>query len=166
MKIKKKMVSVFCSAILFGGMVSVAMPDVQASVEQSKQVDGSYLTMEESASGRSQNETSKGEYIMVGECSITKAGRGRIYVYAGTTARRTVNLVSTIVYVDQYNEKDDAWDQIDAWRQDAQNDYYVSTSKYIKVDPGYFYRVRADHFAGMQYPYESTYSFTDGIKID
>ncbi len=166
MKIKKKMVSVLCSAILLSGMVTVAMPDVQASIEQTKQVDGSYLTMEESASGRSQNEASKGEYIMVGECSITKAGRGRIYVYAGTTANRTVNLVSTIVYVDQYNEKDDAWDQIDAWRQDAQNDYYVSTSKYIKVDPGYFYRVRADHFAGMQYPYEETYSFTDGIKID
>ncbi|MDO4600075.1 MAG: hypothetical protein Q4B39_07650 [[Ruminococcus] gnavus] len=166
MKIKKKIVSMFCSAILLAGMTSVAMPDVQASVEQTKQVDGSYLTMKESASGSSRNEASKGEYIMVGECSITKAGRGRIYVYAGTTARRTVNLVSTIVYVDQYNEKDDAWDQIDAWRQDAQNDYYVSTSKYIKVDPGYFYRVRADHFAGMQYPYESTYSFTDGIKID
>lgn len=166
MKITKKMVSVLCSAVLLGGMVTVAMPDVQASVEQTKQVDGSYLTMEESASGRSQNEASKGEYIMVGECSITKAGRGRIYVYAGTTARRTVNLVSTIVYVDQYNEKDDAWDQIDAWSEDAYNDYYVSTSKYIKVDPGYFYRVRADHFAGMQYPYESTYSFTDGIKID
>lgn len=166
MKIKKKIVSILCSAILLAGMASVTMPDVQASVGQTTQVDGSYLTMKESASGSSRNEASKGEYIMVGECSITKAGRGRIYVYAGTTARRTVNLVSTIVYVDQYNEKDDAWDQIDAWRQDAQNDYYVSTSKYIKVDPGYFYRVRADHFAGMQYPYEETYSFTDGIKID
>ena len=166
MKIKKKIVSMLCSAILLGGMANVAMPDVQASVEQTKQVDGSYLTMEESASGSSRNEASKGEYIMVGECSITKAGRGRIYVYAGTTARRTVNLVSTIVYVDQYNEKDDAWDQIDAWSEDAYNDYYVSTSKYIKVDAGYFYRVRADHFAGMQYPYEETYSFTDGIKID
>ena len=166
MKIKKKMVSILCFAILLGGMASVAMPDVQASVEQTKQVDGSYLTMEESAFGSSRNEASKGEYIMVGECSITKAGRGRIYVYAGTTARRTVNLVSTIVYVDRYNEERDAWSQIDAWSEDAYNDYYVSTSKYIKVDPGYFYRVRADHFAGMQYPYESTYSFTDGIKID
>ncbi len=166
MKIKKKVVSALCSAILLGGMVTIAMPDVQASVEQTKQVDGSYLTTEESASGRSQNEASKGEYIMLGECSITKAGRGRIYVYSGTTANRTVNFVSTIIYVDQYNEKDDAWDQIDAWSVDAYNDYFVSTSKYIKVDPGCYYRVRADHFAGMQHPYEETYSFTDGILIN
>ena len=128
-------------------------------------MDGSYLTMQESASGTSQNENAKGQYIMLGECSITKAGRNRIYVYSGTTANRTVNLVSTIIYVDQYNEKDDAWDQIDGWSKDAENDYFVSTSKYISVDPGYYYRVRADHFAGMEYPYDSTYSFTDGIMI-
>ena len=90
---------------------------------------------------------------MVGECSITKAGRNRIYVYSGTTANRTVNLVSTIVYVDQYIEEKDAWGQIDFWRKDAENDYFVSTSKYITVEPGYYYRVRADH------------SFTDGIMI-
>ena len=49
---------------------------------------------------------------------------------------RTVNLVSTIIYVDQYNEKDDAWDQIDAWSKDAENDYFVSTSKYIQCGSG------------------------------
>ena len=137
MKIRKKMLSVFCAAMLLGTITSVTVPQVQASEEQTKKVDGSYLTMQESASGTSQDEDTKGQYIMVGECSITKAGRNRIYVYSGTTANRTVNLVSTIVYVDQY----------------------------ITVEPGYYYRVRADHFAGMQYPYESTYSFTDGIMI-
>lgn len=165
MKIRKKMLSVFCAAMLLGTITSVTVPQVQASEEQTKKVDGSYLTMQESASGTSQNEDAKGQYIMLGECSITKAGRNRIYVYSGTTARKTVNFVSTIIYVDQYNEKDDAWDQIDAWSKDAENDYFVSTSKYISVDPGYYYRVRAEHFAGMQYPYESTYSFTDGIMI-
>ena len=142
MKIRKKAVSVFCAAMLLGTITSVTVPQVQAS-----------------------NEAAKGQYIMVGECSITKAGRNRIYVYSGTTANRTVNLVSTIVYVDQYNEKDDAWDQIIGWSKDVENDYYVSTSKYITVEPGYYYRVRADHFAGMEYPYESSFSFTDGIMI-
>ena len=165
MRIRKKMLSVFCAAMLLGVITSVTVPQVQASDEQTKKVDGSYLTMQESASGTSQNEDTKGQYIMLGECSVTKAGRNRIYVYSGTTANRTVNFVSTIIYVDQYNEKDDAWDQIDAWSKDAETDYFVSTSKYISVDPGYYYRVRAEHFAGMQYPYESTYSFTDGIMI-
>ena len=165
MKIRKKVLSVLCAAMLLGTITSVTVPQVQASDEQTKKVDGSYLTMQESASGTSQDEDTKGQYIMVGECSITKAGRNRIYVYSGTTANRTVNLVSTIVYVDQYIEEKDAWGQIDFWRKDAENDYFVSTSKYITVEPGYYYRVRADHFAGMQYPYESTYSFTGGIMI-
>ena len=39
-----------------------------------KTVDGSYLTMQESASGTSQNEDTKGQYIMLGECSVTKQG--------------------------------------------------------------------------------------------
>ena len=136
MRIRKKMLSVFCAAMLLGTITSVTVPQVQAS-----------------------------EYIMLGECSITKAGRNRIYVYSGTTARTTVNLVSTIIYVDRYNAEKDAWGQIAGWSKDAENDYFVSTSKYITVEPGYYYRVRADHFAGMQYPYESTYSFTDGIMI-
>ena len=165
MKIGKKLVSVLCMTVLLGSVMAVSASEVQASEEQTKKVDGSYLTMQESASGTSQNENAKGQYIMLGECSITKAGRNRIYVYSGTTANRTVNLVSTIVYVDQYMEDKDAWGQIDAWREDAENDYFVSTAKYITVEPGYYYRVRADHFAGMEYPYEETYSFTDGIMI-
>ena len=165
MKIRKKMLSVFCAAMLLGTITSVTVPQVQASDEQTKKVDGSYLTMQESASGTTQSEDAKGQYIMAGEGSITKAGRNRIYVYAGTTANRTVNLVSTIVYVDRYNEEKDAWGQIAGWSKDVENDYYVSTSKYITVEPGYYYRVRADHFAGMQYPYESSFSFTDGIMI-
>lgn len=165
MKIGKKLVSVLCMTVLLGSVVAVSASEVQASEEQTKKVDGSYLTMQESASGTSQNENAKGQYIMLGECSITKAGRNRIYVYSGTTANRTVNLVSTIVYVDRYNEEKDAWGQIDAWSADVENDYFVSTAKYITVEPGYYYRVRADHFAGMEYPYEETYSFTDGIMI-
>ena len=154
----------------FGGTVKVEVIVKKQKIKEVNIVsadgeDGSYLTMQESASGTSQNEDAKGQYIMLGECSITKAGRNRIYVYSGTTARTTVNLVSTIIYVDRYNAEKDAWGQIAGWSKDAENDYFVSTSKYITVEPGYYYRVRADHFAGMQYPYESTYSFTDGIMI-
>lgn len=166
MKIGKKLMSVLCMMVLLGSVMAVSAAEVQASEEQTKKVDGSYLTMQESASGTSQNENAKGQYILLGECSITKAGRNRIYVYSGTTARTTVNLVSTIVYVDRYNEEKDVWGQIAGWSADAENDYFVSTAKYITVEPGYFYRVRADHFAGMEYPYEGTYSFTDGILIE
>lgn len=103
-----------------------------------------------------------------GDCSITKAGRGRIYVYASTTANHDVDYISTVIYVDRYNEKDDAWDQIDFWQVTDQNTYFVSTSKSMAVDRGYYYRVHADHFAGMdaEYPYDEATTATDGIWID
>ncbi len=78
MKIGKKLVSVLCMTVLLGSVMAVSAEEVQASEEQTKKVDGSYLTMQESASGTSQNENAKGQYIMLGECSITKAGRNRI----------------------------------------------------------------------------------------
>lgn len=56
MKIRKKVLSVFCAAMLLGTITSVTVPQVQASDEQTKKVDGSYLTMQESASGTTQSE--------------------------------------------------------------------------------------------------------------
>lgn len=60
MKIRKKVLSVFCAAMLLGTITSVTVPQVQASDEQTKKVDGSYLTMQESASGTTQSEDAKG----------------------------------------------------------------------------------------------------------
>ena len=163
---RKRVLSLIGVLILTSLMVMTTESKSQASSEETKKVDGSYLTQEETAEGKSHMDTSRGEYIMLGECSITKAGRGRIYVYSSTTAGKTVNLVSTVAYVDEYNEKDDSWGQIAFWRKDEKNTYFVLTSNYLSVDSGKYYRVRADHFAGMESPYESTYSFTDGILVN
>lgn len=102
---------------------------------------------------------------MDGSCSITNAGLTRIYAYASTTANQEVNYMATIVYVDQYQEDLDEWWQIYAWSEEAFNDGYMSTAKSVKVDRGYYYRVRANHIAGDEYPYEETASFTDGIFV-
>ena len=120
MKIRKKVLSVLCAAMLLGTITSVTVPQVQASDEQTKKVDGSYLTMQESASGTSQNEDAKRSVHHVRGMLHYKAGRNRIYVYAGTTARTTVNLVSTIIYVDRYNAEkmhgDKLPDGVKMWR--------------------------------------------------
>ena len=102
---------------------------------------------------------------MDGECSITKAGRNRVYAYASTTANQEVKYMATLVYVERYMEDVDAWEQVDWWMVEAQNDYYLSTAKTITVDRGYYYRVRANHIAGDVYPYEETASVTNGILV-
>lgn len=165
MKIIKRAISMGTMVIMAIGMFGISS-EVNASSESTKIVEGSYLTQKETSIGKSQNDNARGEYIMVGECSITKAGRGRIYIYASTTARTTVNYISTIGYVDRYNEEEDRWEQIHFFDKEDEDNYFVMKSQYLEVDSGKYYRVRADHFAGMEYPYESTYSFTDGILVN
>ena len=95
----------------------------------------------------------------------SKAGTGRVYAYASTTANQELNDIATIVYVEQYNEEEDEWGQVDWWMEKVENDIYMSTAKTITVDRGYYYRVVANYIAGDSYPYEKTASFTDGIYI-
>ena len=96
-----------------------------------------------------------------------KQEQRRIYAYGSTTANHTVDAIAVIVYVDQYNESDGKWHQIDAFSKKVENDYYVAAiSKSIQVDRGYYYRVHADHFVRMgEEPIEETCSLTDGILV-
>ena len=103
---------------------------------------------------------------MTGDCTISKAGRGRVYAYASTTATHEVKYIATIVYVDRYLEDVDEWGYVTSWMEDVENDIYMSTAKTVYVDGGYFYRVRAHHIAGNEYPYEETASVTNGIWVD
>lgn len=159
---KKRIISFVSSLMVFCMIMGVSIVNVKASDE--KMVDGSYLTTDETSTGYSSTKT-RGVYLMDGECSITKAGRNRIYAYASTSANMEVNYMLTIVYVDQYQEDLDEWWQIDWWKAEAHNDYYMSTAKTITVDRGYYYRVRAYHHAGDSYPYDETASVTNGILV-
>lgn len=165
---KKRLISVFCilavvSTMLFGQVLNAA-----AEENDMKLVDGSYLTMEDSSEGSTDsNPLLRGEHLMDGNSGISKAGNGRIYAYGATTANHEVDFIAVIVYVDQYNEKDDAWDQVATWTVEDENTYYVSTGKVVLVDRGYYYRVHCDHFAGNRADpmYDEDISFTDGILI-
>ena len=159
---KKRILSALGSLMVFCMVMGVSVINAEAS--EMKMVDGSYLTTDETSTGYSGPRT-KGVYLMDGECSITKAGRNRVYAYASTTANQEVKYMATIVYLDQYQEDLDEWWQIDAWMVEAENDYYLSTAKTITVDRGYYYRVRANHIAGDVYPYEETASVTNGILV-
>lgn len=163
---KKRVLSILSSIMMLCCVFAMSLTDVQAAGNELIQVDGSYLTTEDTSTGKSPESVLRGKHLMDGECSISKAGRNRVYVYAATTANHYVDFVSVIIYVDQYNEETGDWEQIDAWSVDDTDTYFVATSKSITVDRGYYYRVHADHFAGMDdEPLEETFSFTDGILV-
>ena len=161
---KKRILSVAGSMAVLVMLTSTSVINVQAVDSEMKMVDGSYLTTDNSSTGHSSSKT-RGLYLMDGSCSITNAGLTRIYAYASTTANQEVNYMATIVYVDQYQEDLDEWWQVYAWSEESFNDDYMSTAKSVKVDRGYYYRVRANHIAGDEYPYEETASVTDGIFV-
>lgn len=103
---------------------------------------------------------------MTGECSITNAARDKIYAYASTTANHDVDYIAVIVYVDVYNEATDEWWQIDCWMEEADDDYFIITSKTLTVERGHYYRVHADHFARKDPdPIEETFSTTNGVWL-
>ena len=113
--ISKKIISIVASAMIFCFMVCTSVTGVKADDSEVKVVDGSYLTSADSSTGYTPKSDERGEHLMDGECSITKAGTKRIYTYGATTANHTVDALAVIVYVDQYNEKDGKWHQIDAF---------------------------------------------------
>lgn len=139
---------------------------INAEETSLKQVDGSYLTNQEMSEGTIKNDLTRGEYLMDGSCTISKAGIGKIYVYGQTTAHETVDKVEVVVCVDQYNAKEDTWDQIEVFTKESKDNYYVSFGKRINVERGTYYRVRSDHFVTKGKDFEETYCFTDGIMID
>lgn len=160
---KKRILSLLCSMAILCTATIISSTDVKAA--EQKVVDGSALTTEDSSTGYSSSPVTRGEYLMTGDCTISKAGLTRVYAYASTTANKEVNYIATIVYVEEYIEEEDAWGQVDWWMEKTSNDYFLSTAKTVKVDRGHYYRVRANHIAGDQYPYDETASATDGILL-
>lgn len=163
---KKRILSILCSMSILCTVAAVSATESKAAESEEKIVDGSALTMEESSTGYTTPPKTRGEYLMTGECTISKAGLTRVYAYASTTANTEVDYIATIVYVEQYNEEEDFWGQVDWWMEETHNDYFLSTAKSVKVDRGYYYRVRANHIAGESaYNYDETASATNGIFL-
>lgn len=163
---KKRILSCIISTLIFLGISTSSVINSQASDSEPIKVDGSYLTVEDSSTGYSENSLVRGKHMMDGECSISKAGTKRIYAFGATTANHEVDFLAVIVYVDRYHEDTGEWGQIDAWIEEDSNDYFVYTGKTITVERGYYYRVHADHFVREgDDPMEETFSFTDGILV-
>lgn len=162
---KKRIISI---AAVFSFLICmVVAPGINAAAsEELKIVDGSYLTTDETSTGTTSSKATRGIHLMDGECSITNAGIGRIYTYAATTANHEVDYIKVIIYVERYLEDVDAWGHVDAWVEVTDNDYYVATSKSLEVEPGYYYRVRAEHVVQEgDDPPEETFSYTNGIWV-
>ena len=162
---KTRILSVMSSLIMAGCILGTSSVAVNAQ-ENEKIVDGSVLTTDDTSTGRTKDSIARGEHLMTGECSISKAGISRVYCYGSTTANHEVYKLAVIVRVDQCEEDSDDWGQIDWFMETKENDYFVYATKSVTVERGYYYRVHASHIVRKgDDPVEETYSYTDGIKV-
>ncbi len=167
MIMKKQFLALICSIVLLCGMILGVTKDVKAAEDLLKCVDGSYLTMDNESSGSTISGVERGKHLMDGDSIVRSAGTGKITAYGATTANHSVDYVGVIVHVDRYNPLAGNWSQVTSWTAEAHNTYFVSSTKTLTVERGFYYRVRCDHFAGnnVEFPYDSSASFTDGIWI-
>lgn len=134
--------------------------DVHAR-EDVKQIDGSYLTDEDESTGYATPIT-RGDDLVVGYSKCVRLTNGNLYVGGSTLAAHPVERIGIAVIVERAREEDTEWETYDSWIVQEENEEWLSSSKELEVEGGYYYRVRCIHSAGN----DMSSSFTDGLFFE
>lgn len=142
---KKRVVSA-CLALLFIlGVTSSVIGDVKAS-EDVPLLDGSYLTYDNESIGYAYQLT-RGVDLLTGYSKVVRMGPGEIYGGGTTIAAHTVDRVMVSVMIERISKDDETWEFCDGWRKENAKADRVSANRGLKVEGGYYYRVRCTHSA-------------------
>ena len=156
---KRKLLSICCTAALMAGMLSIAA--VESRAAEQRMIDGSYLTHEDEAVGYDTKLT-RGEDLMTGYSKCAKLGPGKVYMGGTTIAAHEVKEVGIAVIIERAKEEDSKWSYCDSWQRFLENTDRVASNRTLLVEGGYYYRVRCTHSANS----DVSSSFTNGIYIE
>lgn len=167
MSAKKRGILAIVTLMLILSLSAVTATDTKAaeetkakSAEELPMIDGSYLIKDEESVGATVPLT-RGEDLMTGYSKVRRLGAGEIYAGGTTIAAHVVDQVGVGVIVERAKEGDTSWGFYDAWQKFNENTDRVSSSKRLKVEGGYYYRVRCTHSAGV----DMSSSFTNGVYV-
>jgi hypothetical protein len=165
MSVKKRGISAIVTLMLILSLSAVTATDTQAvektkNIEELPMIDGSYLVKDEESTGATTPMT-RGEDLMTGYSKVRRLGAGEIYAGGTTIAAHAVDRIGVGVIVERAKEGDTSWEFYDTWQKFNENTDRVSSSKRLKVEGGYYYRVRCLHSAGV----DMSSSFTDGVYV-
>lgn len=151
---KKKIV-----ALLFALMFSVTgmiAGDCKVYAEGlAEDVEMSVVWTEDALVGYAESQT-RGVYLAEGVSVINNAGGGKIGC-GGITNAAVKCKVSVNVIVEK--KVSGSWTRLTSWTATKTSAYSVSSSKYLSVGSGYYYRVRCLHHASS----DTSSSYTDGL---
>ena len=153
----------FCAMLVL--MMSLNTVNVQADALDylGQTIDGSELTNEIESVGTYQS-VARSTYLHEGYVRITNNGNGYVGVGGATLCNVTCNTVKLNVYLERSNGDGNfysymKWENVDY----NTNSLYFSTQ--IKVEKGYYYRLRGYHSCTKNGVLENGGSSTNGIYI-
>lgn len=114
----------------------------------------------------------RGEHIAFASVSITNMSNGSMQIVASTTANTYCDRIRMRVYLDEYNASKDAWENVKSFTYDVDSEdvggelYILSEEENVKVQNGYYYRVRGVHTVYQNGETEGFSTYSKGVLAD
>lgn len=153
----------FCAMLVFS--LAVNSVSVQADVLDylGNTIDGSVLTNELESVGNYQS-VARSTYLHEGYVRITNNGNGYVGVGGATLCNVTCNTVKLNVYLERSNGDGNFYSYM-KWESVDYNTNSLYFGKEVKVEKGYYYRLRGYHSCTKNGVLENGASRTNGIYI-
>ena len=156
----KKFLCMMLSMMLLVGVFQ--MPALAAEVTYPKV--SHELTSTEDFSSDEWSVDQRGAYLMDGRSSITRTDSTHISISGNTKATQTCDKIRLTLYVEQSESYATGYSTYKTYTYSADNVYQLNKEiSNIKVDRGYYYRVKGVHSVTENGVMETTDSVTDPI---
>lgn len=156
----KKFLSVVLSVMLLVGCFGM---NALAEETTYPKVTHTYTTTEDFASD-DWSVDQRGAFLGKGTCSITRADSTHIHISGATTATQTCDKVKLVLYVERSTSYATGYSTYRTYTFNAEDVYQLAKEiSNIKVESGYYYRVKGVHSVTEGSTTETTDSVTDPI---
>lgn len=136
---KRKLLSLLTGVILSLGLMVASV----SAEEIDEPVSGTPM---EQAFSEGYGIMPHGEYLAYGGCGIAKMANNIVQIDGYTTCNQMCDEVYLGLFLDRY-ENDGSWHTIYIKELTEQNCAGISYNKNVIITPGYYYRIRAGHYA-------------------
>lgn len=156
----KKIFSLFLAVMLFAGCFSV---NARAEEATYPKVTHNYITTDDFASDDWSVDL-RGTYLLNGRSTIARVDSTHINISGNTIATQTCDKIILTLYVERSGSYATGYSTYKTYHYTADNVYQLSKAiSNIKVDRGYYYRVKGVHSVTENGVTETTDSVTNPI---
>ncbi len=153
----------FCAMLVLSMAFNIVNVHAETLDYLGSTIDGSELTDEIESIGNYQS-VARSTYLHQGFVRITNNGNGYIGITGGTECNVSCNTVKLNVYLERSSGPEDFY-SYRKWEKVAYNTDSLYFSTQIKVEKGYYYRLRGYHSCTKNGVLENGGSSTNGIYI-